>query len=142
MNAKKVYDLYSGIDSEVIFTDPVSSQLIKYLSNAYLPLRLSFVNEASQIIKELGGDLTQTLQGIGLDKRIGLDYFRPSPGWGGSCFPKDVKAFISTADKFNVNLSIVSAVHKSNKNRIEKIANKIINNTKKNVGIVYFYETD
>lgn len=114
LNAKKVYGLYSGIDSEVIFTDPISSQLIKYLSNAYLPLRLSFVNEASQIIKELGGDLTQTLQGIGMDKRIGLEYFRPSPGWGGSCFPKDVAEVISISKSKELDVPLISSILESN----------------------------
>ncbi len=114
LNAKKVYELYTGIDSEVIFTDPISSQLIKYLSNAYLPLRLSFVNEASQIIKELGGDLTQTLQGIGMDKRIGLNYFRPSPGWGGSCFPKDVAEVVSISKSKELDVPLISSILESN----------------------------
>ncbi len=114
LNAKKVYELYSGIDSEVIFTNPISSQLIKYLSNSYLPLRLSFVNEASQIIKELGGDLTQTLQGIGMDKRIGLEYFRPSPGWGGSCFPKDVSEVVSISKSKELDVPLISSILESN----------------------------
>ena len=114
LNAKKVYELYSAIDSEVIFTNPISSQLIKYLSNSYLPLRLSFVNEASQIIKELGGDLTQTLQGIGMDKRIGLEYFRPSPGWGGSCFPKDVSEVVSISKSKELDVPLISSILESN----------------------------
>ena len=113
-NAKKVHELYSGINSKVIFTDPISSQLIKYLSNAYLPLRLSFVNEASQIINELGGDLTKTLEGIGMDKRIGLDYFRPSPGWGGSCFPKDVAEVVSIANSKGLDIPLISTILESN----------------------------
>ena len=114
LNAKKVYELYSAINSKVIFTDPISSQLIKYLSNAYLPLRLSFVNEASQIINELGGDLTKTLEGIGMDKRIGLDYFRPSPGWGGSCFPKDVAEVVSIANSKGLDIPLISTILESN----------------------------
>ena len=78
------------LESEIIFTDPISSQLIKYLSNAYLPLRLSFVNEASRLIDSLSANQSDVLKGVGLDSRIGDQYFRPSPGWGGSCFPKDV----------------------------------------------------
>ena len=88
-NAEKVALLYKDLDTKIIFTDPISSQLIKYLSNAYLPLRLSFVNEASQLIKTLGGNLSETLHGIGLDSRIGTEYFRPSR-MGGSCFQKDM----------------------------------------------------
>ena len=113
-NSKKVAELYKGIDSDVLFTDPISSQLIKYLSNAYLPLRLSFVNEASQIIKELGGNLSQTLEGIGLDKRIGKEYFRPSPGWGGSCFPKDVSEVISISQSINLDIPLISMIKESN----------------------------
>ena len=113
-NSKKVAELYKGIDSDVLFTDPISSQLIKYLSNAYLPLRLSFVNEASQIIKELGGNLSQTLEGIGLDKRIGKEYFRPSPGWGGSCFPKDVSEVISISKSKNLDIPLISMIKESN----------------------------
>ena len=64
---------------------------------------------------------------MGIDQRIGSKFLNPGPGYGGSCFPKDVKAFFSTAKKFNVNLSIINAVHESNQNRIEKVANKIIN---------------
>jgi len=113
-NSKKVAELYKEIDSDVLFTDPISSQLIKYLSNAYLPLRLSFVNEASQIIKELGGNLSQTLEGIGMDKRIGKEYFRPSPGWGGSCFPKDVSEVISISKSKNLDIPLISTIKESN----------------------------
>lgn len=113
-NSKKVAEMYKEIDSVVLFTDPISSQLIKYLSNAYLPLRLSFVNEASQIIKELGANLGHTLEGIGLDKRIGKEYFRPSPGWGGSCFPKDVSEIISISKSINLEIPLISMIKESN----------------------------
>jgi UDPglucose 6-dehydrogenase len=122
-NAKRVYQLYSELDAEVIFTDPISSQLIKYLSNAYLPLRLSFVNEASQIIKELGGDLTKTLQGIAMDKRIGFEYFRPSPGWGGSCFPKDVAEVVSISKSNKLNVPLISSILESNNQHKNWFAN-------------------
>tara|TARA_X000000368_G_C23042674_1_gene717727 strand:- start:929 stop:2122 length:1194 start_codon:yes stop_codon:yes gene_type:complete len=113
-NGKKVASLYSQIDTEILFTDPISSQLIKYLSNAYLPLRLSFVNEAAQIVNELDGNLNDTLKGIGLDSRIGSNYFRPSPGWGGSCFPKDVKEINSIARLNNLNTPLISNINESN----------------------------
>ena len=108
-NAKKVGLLYKDLDTEILFTDPVSSQLIKYLSNAYLPLRLSFVNEASQIIIAMGGNLKETLKGIGMDTRIGQNYFRPSPGWGGSCFPKDVAEINSIIKSNNLTLPLIQA---------------------------------
>ena len=115
-NAKKVGLLYNDLDTEILFTDPVSSQLIKYLSNAYLPLRLSFVNEASQIISAMGGNLKDTLKGIGMDTRIGQNYFRPSPGWGGSCFPKDVAEINSIIKSNNLNLPLISNIKESKSN--------------------------
>ena len=126
-NAKKVGLLYNDLDTEILFTDPVSSQLIKYLSNAYLPLRLSFVNEASQIISAMGGNLKDTLKGIGMDTRIGQNYFRPSPGWGGSCFPKDVAEINSIIKSNNLNLPLISNIKESNSNHQEWFAEYLIN---------------
>ena len=126
-NAKKVGLLYNDLDTKILFTDPVSSQLIKYLSNAYLPLRLSFVNEASQIISAMGGNLKETLKGIGMDTRIGQKYFRPSPGWGGSCFPKDVAEINSIIKSNNLNLPLISNIKESNYNHQEWFAEYLIN---------------
>ena len=126
-NAKKVGLLYNDLDTEILFTDPVSSQLIKYLSNAYLPLRLSFVNEASQIISAMGGNLKDTLKGIGMDTRIGQNYFRPSPGWGGSCFPKDVAEINSIIKSNNLNLPLISNIKESNSKHQEWFAEYLIN---------------
>lgn len=125
-NAERVAELYKNLDTELILTDPISSQLIKYLSNAYLPLRLSFVNEASQIIKKLGGNLSQTLLGIGLDSRIGNNYFRPSPGWGGSCFPKDVTEINSIIKANNLTTPLISSINESNKQHQNWFSNYLI----------------
>ena len=126
-NAKKIASIYEKIDTEFIFTDPISSQLIKYLSNAYLPLRLSFVNEASQIIYELGGNLRETLLGVGLDQRIGTQYFRPSPGWGGSCFPKDVTEINSISKSQHLKTPLIGNINESNKEHQVWFTNYIIN---------------
>ena len=125
-NAERVAEPYKNLDTELILTDPISSQLIKYLSNAYLPLRLSFVNEASQIIKKLGGNLSQTLLGIGLDSRIGNNYFRPSPGWGGSCFPKDVTEINSIIKANNLTTPLISNINESNKQHQNWFSNYLI----------------
>ena len=78
-------------------TDPVTSQLSKYLSNAYLPMRLSFINEALQIGTSLGADIETLVEAIGADKRIGYEFLYPGCGYGGSCLPKDVNALIHTS---------------------------------------------
>ena len=110
----KLKELYSSFDCEIITTDSISSQLIKYLANTYLPLRLSFVNEATRLIDYSGGNLNDVLKGIGLDNRIGQHYFRPSPSWGGSCFPKDLVEVNNFYDREKLSLPIISNILSSN----------------------------
>ena len=110
----KLKELYIDFDCEIITTDSISSQLIKYLANTYLPLRLSFVNEATRLIDYSGGNLDDVLKGVGLDNRIGQHYFRPSPSWGGSCFPKDLVEVNNFYDKDKLNLPLISNIINSN----------------------------
>jgi len=126
-NSELIAKIYDGIDTEILFMDPISSQLVKYLANAYLPMRLSFVNEASRLIDALNANQKDVLNGVGLDSRIGQEYFRPSPGWGGSCFPKDVKELQSLSHLSNLNLSLINSINISNSEHIDWFANKIKN---------------
>jgi len=112
---EKLKELYSNFDCEILITDPISSQLIKYLANTYLPLRLSFVNEATRLVKSSGGNLSDVLKGVGMDSRIGSHYFRPSPAWGGSCFPKDVVEVNNFYDSSELELPLISNIIESNK---------------------------
>jgi len=107
-------ELYKGFDAELIETDPISSQLIKYLANTYLPLRLSFVNEATRLIDYSNGNQEDVLKGVGLDSRIGSHYFRPSPAWGGSCFPKDLIEVNNFYKEGEVTLPLISNIIESN----------------------------
>ena len=125
-NAKKVGKLYDDFDTEIIYTDPISSQLIKYLSNAYLPLRISFANEVARLSDKLGGNQKDILNGIGLDHRIGNQYFRPSPGWGGSCFPKDVAELQSISNLNDFKLPIIDSIITSNENHIDWFVEKLL----------------
>lgn len=125
-NAQKISMLYENFPSEILFTDPISSQLIKYLSNTYLPLRLSFANEASQLVSTMGGTLSDVLKGIGLDVRIGQNYLRPSPGWGGSCFPKDLNEIQNLAENNSLNLPIIKNINESNNIHMEWFGNQLI----------------
>tara|TARA_B100001250_G_scaffold413730_1_gene448839 strand:+ start:1318 stop:2547 length:1230 start_codon:yes stop_codon:yes gene_type:complete len=111
----KLKDLYADFKTEIIITDPVSSQLIKYLANTYLPLRLSFVNEAARLINSSGGNLEDVLKGVGMDTRIGQHYFRPSPAWGGSCFPKDLVEVNNFYNSEEVSLPLIANIIESNK---------------------------
>ncbi|MDB4823974.1 nucleotide sugar dehydrogenase [Acidimicrobiia bacterium] len=107
-------ELYKSFEAEVIETDPISSQLIKYLANTYLPLRLSFVNEAARLIDYSGGNQKDVLKGVGLDSRIGSNYFRPSPAWGGSCFPKDLIEVNNFYNDGAITLPLISNIIDSN----------------------------
>ncbi len=135
---EKLKDLYKDFKSEIIITDPISSQLIKYLANTYLPLRLSFVNEAARLVNSSGGNLEDVLRGVGMDSRIGEHYFRPSPAWGGSCFPKDVVEVNNFYNPEEVNLPLIANIIESNKIQTKWTTNmlKSIHDEKKLTGII------
>ena len=122
---KKLEQLYSNFDAEIIITDPISSQLIKYLANTYLPMRLSFVNEATRLADYSNANLQDVLKGVGLDSRIGSHYFRPSPSWGGSCFPKDLVEVNNFYNKDQLNLPLISNIIESNDEHLEWTVNQL-----------------
>lgn len=131
--------LYEDFECEILVTDSVTSQIIKYLSNVYLALRLSYVNEAYRLTSDLGGNPDILLKGVGLDNRIGLNYFRPSPGWGGSCFPKDVNEIINTYSN-EYSIPLISKIIESNEEQQKWVAEKLfqiaISNDKKNIILI------
>ena len=114
------------IETPIISTTIESSEIIKYASNSFLATKISFINQVADLCEKVGANVQDVAKGMGIDKRIGSKFLHASPGYGGSCFPKDVKAFINTADKNNVNLSILSAVDKFNDERTITITHKII----------------
>ena len=130
----KLRKLYESYNAEVLITDPISSQLIKYLSNTYLPLRLSFVNEATRLSEYSGANLTDVLKGVGLDSRIGSHYFRPSPSWGGSCFPKDLVEVNNFYNQDELNLPLISNIIGSNEEHLHWTVNQLLS-LKKNNGL-------
>ena len=142
-------ELYSSFDAELIETDPISSQLIKYLANTYLPLRLSFANEAARLIDYSKGNQQDVLKGVGLDSRIGSHYFRPSPAWGGSCFPKDLIEVNNFYKEGEVMLPLISNIIESNviqtKWTVDKLTSILINENIKSVlliGAAFKEDTD
>ncbi len=124
-------------ETPIVSTSIESSEIIKYASNSFLATKISFINEVADLCEAVGANVQDVSKAMGIDKRIGSKFLHAGPGYGGSCFPKDVGAFVSTAKKNNVELSILDAVHKSNKNRIFRIANKIIDNTPSNSKIAF-----
>ncbi len=136
-------NLYAPLISkgaQYIHTSRRAAELIKYSSNAFLATKITFINEIANLCEKTGIDVEDISIGMGLDKRIGSRFLRAGPGYGGSCFPKDTKAIISTADKFKINLSVIKSVIKSNENRSNFLLNKvykILNNKIKNKKITF-----
>jgi UDPglucose 6-dehydrogenase len=136
-------NLYSPLTSkgaQYVNTSRRAAELIKYASNAFLATKITFINEIANLCEKTEINVEDISIGMGLDKRIGSRFLRAGPSYGGSCFPKDTKAIISTADKFNTNLSIIKSVIKSNENRSKLLLNrvyKILNNKVKNKKITF-----
>ncbi len=110
----------------IFYTSIETAEIIKYASNSFLATKIGFINEVADLCEAVGADVQEVSKAMGIDQRIGSKFLNAGPGYGGSCFPKDVKAFSSSAKKFKVDMSIIDAVHLSNQNRIEKVGNKIV----------------
>jgi len=117
---KILKNLYSPLISKgakYVNTSRRAAELIKYASNAFLATKITFINELANLCEKINVNIEDISIGMGLDKRIGGRFLRAGPAYGGSCFPKDTKAIITTADKFKTNLSVIKSVIKSNENR-------------------------
>ena len=120
---KELYRPLYLIETPIISTTIESSEVIKYASNSFLATKISFINQVADLCEKVGADVQDVAKGMGIDKRIGNKFLHAGPGYGGSCFPKDVKAFIKTAQKYDVDLSILSSVDSFNEERVKKITN-------------------
>ncbi|HPH97242.1 MAG TPA: UDP-glucose/GDP-mannose dehydrogenase family protein [Anaerolineaceae bacterium] len=115
--AEKVAELYQSLRCPIQITDLRTAEMIKYASNAFLATRISFINEIANICEELGADVTEVARGMGLDKRIGRAFLDAGLGWGGSCFPKDVKALAHMAVLHGTQPQLLQAVMEINRNQ-------------------------
>lgn len=105
--AEKVKEMYRPLQVPIILTGLRSSEMIKYASNAFLATKISFINEISNLCEAVGADVEDIAIGMGKDKRIGEAFLQAGIGYGGSCFPKDVKALLHTAERYGVNFSLL-----------------------------------
>ena len=123
---RALYAPFQRNHERLIITDPRSAELTKYAANAMLATRISFMNELANLAEKLGADIEMVRQGIGSDPRIGYDFLYPGCGYGGSCFPKDVKALIKTAaDKAGIDLKVLGAVEEANDAQKHVLGKKI-----------------
>ena len=123
--ALKVSALYDRISAPVIITDPASAETIKYAANAFLATKLSFINAIAAICEGVGADVNDVVVGMGSDKRIGQDFLRPGPGWGGSCFGKDSRALLKIANDAGYNFDLLDGVLAVNEEQFDRVADKI-----------------
>ena len=110
----------------LVFVSRRTSELIKYASNAFLAVKITFINEIADLCEKTGADVQDVARGIGLDKRIGPKFLHPGPGYGGSCFPKDTLALVKTGQDYEAPLRIVETVVAVNDQRKRAMARKII----------------
>ena len=123
--AMKVASLYDGLSTRIIITDPASAETIKYAANAFLATKLSFINAIAAICEGVGADINDVVVGIGSDKRIGENFLRPGPGWGGSCFPKDSRALIKIAEDADYSFDLLKGVITVNDQQLDRVADKV-----------------
>ena len=123
--AIKVASLYLGIPAPLIVTDPASAETIKYAANAFLATKISFINAVAAVCEAVGADVSDVVLGIGYDKRIGQEFLKPGPGWGGSCFPKDTYALVRIAEDAGYDFDLLKGVITVNNDQLERVVDKI-----------------
>lgn len=134
VNTETSKDLFSELyrplnlrEAPILFTDLESAELIKYSSNAFLAMKISFINEMADLCEKVGGNVKLVAKGMGLDNRIGSKFLHPGPGFGGSCFPKDTRALLATFQDNNIEPLLIKAVVDYNENRKLRMASLIEN---------------
>jgi len=123
--AERVAELYAGIDTPIHITDPASAETIKYAANGFLAMKISFVNAVAAMCEAVGADVAAVVEGIGSDSRIGMQFLRPGPGWGGSCFPKDSRALVKIAEDHGYNFTMMRGVIDVNDEQLDRMVSKI-----------------
>lgn len=126
LRAQKILlELHASLPGERIICDMRSAQLIKYASNAFLATKISYANALAVICEKTGADIGKVLEGLGADRRIGHAFLKPGIGYGGSCLPKDVLAFVAQANTFDYNFDLLRSVDAINNNQIDRFVGKI-----------------
>jgi UDPglucose 6-dehydrogenase len=122
--AVRVSELYAGVAAPIVVTDPASSEMIKYASNAFLATKISFMNAIANLCEAVDADVSQVALGMGYDPRIGFEFLQPGPGYGGSCFPKDTAALMHTARSADAEFPLLQGVIDGNLEQHERMVAK------------------
>jgi UDPglucose 6-dehydrogenase len=123
--AMRVAKLFESLKAPLVITDPASAETIKYASNAFLASKVSFVNALAHVCEAVGADVREVVLGMGYDQRIGFEFLKPGPGWGGSCFPKDTRALVKIAEDAGYDFNLLRGVISVNDEQYERMATKV-----------------
>lgn len=129
---REIYQPLTNKNISLIITDLVTSELSKYASNSFLATKIAFINEMANLCEKIGANVKDLSSAMGLDKRIGKEFLSPGPGFGGSCFPKDLLALKQIAKNYQVDCKIVNSVIESNSQRSYDIVERIFHIMKNN----------
>src|SRR5437588_11738145 len=124
--AGRVAALFEGLQAPVIVTDPASAETIKYASNAFLATKVSFVNAVANLCEAVGADVREVVLGMGYDRRIGFEFLRPGPGFGGSCFPKDTRALVRIGEDAGYDFELLRGVIAVNEEQHARVVGKVV----------------
>lgn len=124
---KKVYDVLYINETPFVFTDIATAELIKYSSNAFLAVKISFINEMALLAEKVGANVQEIARAMGMDGRISPKFLHAGPGYGGSCFPKDTKAIVDIANKHGEELKVIKGAIEANEKQKQKMVEKIVN---------------
>ncbi|MFC3898453.1 UDP-glucose dehydrogenase family protein [Lentzea rhizosphaerae] len=123
--AREVAELYAPTNAPTVLTDNTSAELVKYASNCFLALKLSYVNTVAELCESLDADVDGVTEGMRLDDRIGASCLQPGPGWGGSCLPKDTLALLATARAAGVDFTTLEAAITTNRHQPHRVVDRI-----------------
>lgn len=123
--AIRVAEVFNPIKAPFVVTDPATAETIKYASNAFLATKVSFINAMANLCEAVGADIRDVVLGMGYDKRIGFEFLRPGPGYGGSCFPKDTQALVNIADNAGYDFSLLKGVIAVNDEQHNRVTAKV-----------------
>ncbi|MDQ1521768.1 MAG: UDPglucose 6-dehydrogenase, partial [Actinomycetota bacterium] len=132
--AVRVSELYRGLRAPLLVTDPASAEMIKYASNGFLATKVSFINAIANLCEAVDADVREVALGMGYDKRIGFEFLRPGPGYGGSCFPKDTSALLHTARSAGYDFELLEGVVAVNRSQHEHMVDKVRKASSRDLG--------
>ncbi len=124
--AMRVASLFGKVQAPIVITDPASAETIKYASNAFLATKVSFVNAVANLCEVVGADIREVALGMGYDKRIGFEFLKPGPGWGGSCFPKDTRALVHIGEEAGYDFGLLRGVIAVNEEQYDRVVAKVV----------------